>query len=177
MVEADYGAPDFLGIDLLDWLYDAPGIICDGSDTALLRQVLCRTAAVSVPGRPGAGGTGSASAAGGVAPARRGHIARRDRILKQRRAALGDGADMLAVMTRSDGVGAFLGSDLTLCPRVGETRRNRSLRPPRCVTTGFCHRHGASVAEVLSTSSVPPPEAIAARVLVFDVEQRGKLIP
>jgi hypothetical protein len=166
---------EYMTAELLEWLYgrsgrSAPGIICGDRGAPLRRQVLLRAAAATLCGplkvvrsdifptvpvaairQPGSEMLGS------KAPA------------SERRQALARGAGVLAIMTHSDGVDAFMGSDLTICPMV-RTADDISLPDaPRCQLTGFCHRHGVSVSQAVGSDVVFRPEEIAARVFVWDV--------
>jgi hypothetical protein len=85
------------------------------------------------------------------------------------RAALSIGASILAVMTHSDGIDAFLGKELTLCSMsTVHLDANKDLAP-RCWITGYCHRRETSVAEALSSTAIISPDEISARILAWDV--------
>lgn len=85
------------------------------------------------------------------------------------RNALGVGASVLTVLTHADGLNAYLGDDLTLCPRdsLWPNGADRS-DAPACAVTGFCHRRSAPFDAALRSSELLHPSAIAARVLVMN---------
>lgn len=101
--------------------------------------------------------------------------------LDVRRAALTRGAGVLTIITHADGIDAFLGEGLTLCPLAsGHTRADLS-RAPRCAITGRCHRARISGADLAAgrypaaSTLVPVDEAIAARDLMSPDELRARI--
>jgi hypothetical protein len=160
-------------VELMDFLYPgereepAPGLIFAADAPALHRAVLLRSAGAAVCGRQDTTrldllptvdiidrfDSGSHTVIGAGAPAS-----------ELRRAVL-SGAAMVNVMTHSDGVDAFFGKNLTLCPmdHVREGLRH----PPACQINGYCHRHDLSVAQAQVSGLLIRPEDFRARILVF----------
>lgn len=176
---------DNLTVELLDWLYSrdgsAPGIIAAPDVSDLRRQALIRSAALRLR-------HSEVPRACNLLPLRNdrlsvvdagttiGGAAERD----IRRSALMQGADIMSVMSHSDGVDAFLGSDLTLCARRGERAAPIAGPSPLCQITGHCHRHNRPVSDIVESEDVLAPEEVAARILLFDtcfgVMPRGSLV-
>lgn len=167
--------PEHLSIELLEWLYShdgrsAPGIICGERGEPLRKQVLVRAAAAALcgplkvarsdifPTLPiGAIRGQGFEVLGSESPA------------SERREALARGAGVLTIMTHSDGVDAFMGTDLSVCAMEQMANDISLPAAPRCRLTAFCHRHETPVSQAVRSGAVFPPEAIAARVFVWDV--------
>lgn len=168
---------DRVDSDLLEWLYpvvprvgSVPGIVCARDAPSLRRQVLLRSAAAEFRGPAGhsrvdvipslqIGRTrmnGAEILGGRASP----HAIR---------AALARGAGVLTIRTHADGMDAFLGSRLTLCPMDQLPTGADPERSPRCWATGVCHRHPGTVGSVLRSGVVISPDGFSARVLVLDV--------
>jgi hypothetical protein len=167
--------PDHLTIELLDALYpesarQAPGIVCGEPGPALRRQVLLRSAAAALGG-PVSGPRVDFFPTIGLDVMRAGHheVLGGRASVAARRDALTRGAGVVAVMTHCDGVDAFLGEGLAVCAmdRVPPNANERFA--PRCRITGLCHRHERTMADAYDSAAILTPEAIAARVLVWDV--------
>lgn len=171
--------------ELLDRLYGregtAPGIIAAPDVAALHRQVLVRSAARRL-------GSGMPPVASDIFPLADfsvlydgattlfgGSASRRVKQL-----AITHGADLLTIMTHSDGVDAYLGPDLTLCARRHEDSAALGGPLPLCALSGQCHRHRRPVAEVMRSDRVVAPEDVAAHILLFDtrfgVMPQGSLV-
>jgi hypothetical protein len=167
--------PKYLSAELLEWLYNhsnhsAPGIICGVSGSRLRRQVLVRAAAATLCGpldivQSDIFPTLSIAAIRGP----KSEVLGAQASVSERREALGRGAGVLTIMTHSDGVDAFLGTDLTLCGMDQMVNDTSLPDAPRCRLTAFCHRHEIPVSRAVNSAAVLPPEQIAARVFVWDV--------
>lgn len=148
----------------------APGVICGRSEAELRTQVLLRSAARAF--EP-AGQVVRVDAELARPPSIRPRAGAGERVLfagaspTQIRAALGEGAGLLRVVTHSDGIDAYLAPGLTLCPLPAA--RGDRLRSPRCVETGWCHRADASVTAARARDELLPPTALAARLLIWHV--------
>lgn len=105
---------------------------------------------------------------------------------EERRQSLSLGADLLSIITHSDGLDADLGTGLILCGAQAAPPRADVARAPRCVVTGRCHRQSIAaaddrrglypapetlptVARAMASGDLLFPEEIAARLLVFHV--------
>jgi hypothetical protein len=167
--------PEYLTPELLDWLYNqpgrtAPGIICADRGAPLLRQVLVRSAAAALcgpltvtcteifPTMPALGFRDAGT-----------EVLGSETSALERRQALSRGAGVLTISTHSDGIDAFMGTDLTICARNRVMEGIGLSAAPRCRLTDFCHRHETSVAHAIQTAALFPVDQIAARVFVWDV--------
>ena len=168
--------PRFLSSELLDTLYPSqsettvPGIICASAPAMLRRQVLLRSAAAALVGAaetmridvlPFLASIDSLDApylkvVGGKATP--------DVV----RSALGQGGGVLTVTTKADGIDAFLGARLTLCPMDRLPNAADEARSPRCHITGICHRHMLSRREALDSGTLLSPDVVRARILVWN---------
>lgn len=92
------------------------------------------------------------------------------------RAALRRGCGVLTLDTHSDGVDAFLGSRLTLCPLDRDRTRGVISRGPYCLSTGVCHRQNLPIADAWRTRRLISPSDIRARILVLNA-CRSLLLP
>jgi len=105
---------------------------------------------------------------------------------EERRQSLSLGADLLSIITHSDGLDADLGTNLILCGAQAAPPLADLARAPRCVVTGRCHRQSIAaaddrrglypapetlptVARAMASGDLLFPDEIAARVLVFHV--------
>jgi hypothetical protein len=105
---------------------------------------------------------------------------------EERRQALALGADLLSIITHSDGVDADLGADLILCGALAASSSADLASAPRCVITGRCHRQSVAAADVrrglypapatlptvaqaMASGHLLLPGEISARLLVFHV--------
>lgn len=162
---------------LMDLLYDrdpltsAPGVIFSYDDEQLSVQVLARAAArrcshanfsrrrvdVNPTITFGAHMSPEFSIVGGDAePA-------------EFREALGCGAGLLTLYTHSDGIDAYLRSDLVLCPIERADPEGQPAPAPSCVLTGTCHRCQRPMTEVIGSDTLLDPAVIKANVLVYCV--------
>lgn len=81
------------------------------------------------------------------------------------RSLLGSRSDLLSIAAHSDGIDAYLGSGLVLCPmpRISD---DRTPRCPRCLDSGRCHRigfndeHHRGGVYLKAAELLPAPEAI-----------------
>lgn len=164
---------DHLSAELLHSLYEPigalPGIICSATLPMLRRQVLVRSAAAGLGGpvqRPRIDVLPHADApwyrAGGWEVL--GNAAAPESIFDALRA----GAGILTVQTHSDGMDAYLGSHLVVCP-MDRVPLHPDARTPLCHATGCCHRRNQPVQTVVRSKTFVSPESFAARILVFDV--------
>lgn len=80
-----------------------------------------------------------------------------------------NGSDVLHLMTRSDGIDAFLMRDLLLCPMTPTLIEKRTSASPRCALTGFCHMENAPFHSVESSGRLIHPRAARALALVYNV--------
>jgi|GEM_PF-2481246 len=162
--------------ELMEFLYEprrngwATGIIAASTTEGLYRQVLVRAAAavLRVPtktiridfspelpiSRTVADGQ---EVLGGKASA--------DEI----KAALGRGADLLTAYTHSDGIDAYLGPELTLCPMGFNPVEADEMLSPRCIVTGMCHRlANTTVKAGLRSGAFLSPHALSARIFIWN---------
>jgi hypothetical protein len=153
------------------WSYDphlpTPGIICGGFSDGLRRQVLVRAAASRLSGemttrRVDLLLTGSVGDVAGTH-----EVLGRDAGPQRVRDALGRNVGVLTLLAHSDGIDAYLGEGLTLCPMDRMLLQTDPSRRPRCVTTGYCHRQEGPIEEWLD-GELLAPETIAARILLFE---------
>ena len=166
--------PEHVTSKLLAELYQTapkamvPGLLIASSVRAMRRQVLTRSAALYFGGRCQHGVVwfrpameqnehklGKLHVVGGaVAPMRR-------------RDLLTEGTELLMVETHSDGIDAFLGPGLTLCPMLQDGAGGDLGRAPVCCSTGRCFRHNVPIIELASRGLTVAPKALSARVLVM----------
>ena len=85
------------------------------------------------------------------------------------RAALAAGASVLTLQTHSDGVDAFLGNKLTLCPMGSWPVSAPKLMSYRCTDSLFCHRHDEPLDVMIASSKRLMPQEIKCDVLILDV--------
>lgn len=82
--------------------------------------------------------------------------------------ALGAGAGVLNLITHSDGIDAYLGDELVLCPFYRYPAVATLDRAPHCYTSGFCHRREKRVEEAGRRGELIDPKSIRARLLVWN---------
>ena len=82
------------------------------------------------------------------------------------RQVLTQGAGVLAIVTHSDGIDAFLAPGVTLCSLAGDVG-NRFEGHNRCQRTRECHAHAQSVDTALKSGNLIDPTDISARFLIF----------
>lgn len=172
----------WLSDELMEFLYlteadFAPGIICASTPEALRQQVLIRSAATVLSGSveiPQVDIFPILALERFTQPNREVFGGKAESFDLQ--LAMGCGAGVLTIMTHSDGVDAFLGSQLTLCPMIQPSVAADKSLSPRCQVTGICHRQLVSVEEALNSSALIAPEAISARILIWNV-CLGLLLP
>ncbi len=167
---------EHLDANLLHVLYSkaralsCPGVICASGVEELRRQVLVR----SILARPGlieevSPWTAIFPTVKSGTPA-----GRRLQVLDSRsspeliRAALNTRSGLLAIATHSDGIDAFLGPSLTLCPIDAGGASAANDRAPSCWLSGYCHRHGVSVPEFRKLGVSVNPADVSAGILIFD---------
>lgn len=165
-----------LNKELLELLYNSEkvrtqvtGVICADDPQLLRKQVLVRAAASHLSGH-------LEFIRVDVSPGRllehkkvAGHeIIGGNVASEEMRSALGRGAGLLSLKTHSDGIDALLIKDLTLCSMSQLQIKPGTQNMPVCQETRFCHRHEAHIDEVLQSGKVLSPEAIAARIFVFE---------
>lgn len=158
---------------LLDRLYtatrdgDIPGIVAARTVTELRRQVLLRSAAACLhgplalrsaeyyplyPGKP-------------IATLHRRTLmcgASSDEVRQMVSASAG----LLTLLTHSDGIDAFAGPELTVCP-MDRPNSGADGRPPYCLETGRCFRHGTTVREFARSDRLLSPDDFRCRVLLW----------
>ena len=160
---------------LLERLYapdrarSVPGLLCATPGRVLHEQILVRAAAAALSG-PLDGATEIAFFGWHEFP-------RRDAgerqvwgpswSKEQVREALGAGAGVLSISTHTDGIDAYLGP-VTLCPLVRGVPPGAAGTPPRCQTTGLCHRTLLPVAAAMTEGKLFASDDISARILIFD---------
>lgn len=160
---------------LLDLIYDrhpmttAPGLIFSYDDADLPLQVLARSAALHcshasfqrrrVDINPmidfGAQMSPEYSFVGGRAEP------------SEFRDALSCTAGLLTLYTHSDGIDAYLRTDLVLCPIKSADSSDQSGPLPSCVLTGICHRCSRPMSKVLGTDVLLAPEIVKAHVFIY----------
>ncbi|MDQ3804002.1 MAG: hypothetical protein M3416_09260 [Acidobacteriota bacterium] len=154
-----------------------PGIISADSLDALRLQVLLRSAAASLCGPveiPRIDVQPLLPEGGFYEPGRVivGGKASRDALI----AALKQGAGVLTIDTHSDGVDAYLGPELTLCPMDRVHPKASTEKAPFCHPTGVCYRHKIPVTDARQANLLFSPDSISARVLILN-SCRGVLLP
>ena len=166
--------PPWLREDLFHALYEGesasavPGILCADSEDTLRRQVLVRSAAAVLQGRLNTRRIDLLlTSAFSVVELQGQRVLGCDAEAQEVRCALREGAGVLTVMTHSDGIDAFLGKDLVLCPMDRVPLRANPGRLPRCQETGFCHRRDQSMEEALGSGRLAFPQDITARIFVL----------
>src|ERR1700737_1925682 len=82
--------------------------------------------------------------------------------------AMSGGQGVLAISTHSDGIDAFLGPSLTLCPFKRAGISFDGANSPSCKTTGFCHRLKMPLADAIMSEQTISPDILSARVLIMD---------
>jgi hypothetical protein len=167
--------PSELNNELLERLYtnvsnrSVPGIVCAATAQDLRRQVLIRAAAAWLCGPIETLRTDLYP----LVPLSRFVVTGQELLggeatPSEIRAALAGCAGVLTIHTHADGIDAFLGKNLTLCPiETSQIRRSQILKP-LCQVTGFCHRRELSVEEALSSGTLCTPNSIAARIFVWN---------
>ncbi|HKO44900.1 MAG TPA: hypothetical protein VJU84_16605 [Pyrinomonadaceae bacterium] len=161
---------------LLDFLYPsdsdqpAPGMLVSDEQVSMRLQVLSRSAASYLKGGL------SCRRVSFVPPADFDTQSVTDHELLGGRAsgeavlaALNREAGVLSVSTHSDGIDAFITSQLTLCPLDQIPKSADPNRKPTCCITGFCHRSDLPVAEAIQNERLLGVNAISARVLIWNV--------
>jgi hypothetical protein len=167
---------DALCPELLNWASDperpVTGLVCASSREDLRRQVLVRAAAAQLcePVKLRRAEVMTYPSPYVPFPVERGGVERLGPEVPphQIAAALGAGAGVLQLSHHSDGLDGSLGEGLTLCPMDRPPATADPGRPPRCWVTGKCIRQQRPVEEARAEGRLLPPEAIAARVLVWD---------
>jgi len=152
-----------LTFTLLEAISAPPGgaviglIVSSGSNAQLFRQVMVR------------------SAASRLAPSEHCRVvdanflgslrtAKSTRVLE----VLGAGAGVLNLSTHSDGIDAYLGDELVLCPFNRYPAVTTLERAPQCYTFGFCHRRQKRVKEARRKGELLDPRVIRACLLVWN---------
>lgn len=162
---------------LLRYLYEPPiigmatGIVTARSPEALRRQVLLRAATsflrgpVPSPGRINL----FPSLALEFIQSDGHHIIGRNAPPAVIRGALNAVTGLLSIRTHSDGVDAFLGGGLLMCPFPVAFEEPKNDLKPRCKVTNFCHRTKLPLAEALQSDLLVSPSSLSARVFLWNV--------
>lgn len=79
------------------------------------------------------------------------------------------GSRLLALLSHSDGVDAFLGGQLTLCPEPWKSERRLDASTPPCVASETCLRASLPLADTRLANHLIPTRDVAAAALVLDV--------
>lgn len=170
---------DHVNPTLLESIYrssrvkNTPGIICAPSQAELRLQVLLRSAALFFCRNSKPANRGSLrwvdvmphSSFQYKTKTRRvlGRTARRDSV----RAALMSKADILRVVTTSDGIDVDIGKHSTICAIVRPEATADTTKSPRCVATGFCHRMHMPVEQALDSGVLLDPRFIRAKIMLW----------
>lgn len=174
-VEILFLAPAQLTIDFLRELYAssrrfAPGLVIGRSDAKLRQHLLIRTAATRITPRRGLSLLEFSVHASGPQEFVEGHKRFGQEAAKaELRAALMAGSEILSLQTHSDGIDAFFGKTLSLCPIDHSVLAGAANRRPYCVETQKCFRHNLSLEEVIQSDYLISPSQIAGRVLILFV--------
>lgn len=167
--------PQDVNLELFDALYGrmdgdrATGIVCEGAGVALRQQVLLRAAAAAFQAEPAVrridyNGFYPLAEERDSGITQLGKLSPRDVV----RDCIKSGAGVLAIDTHSDGVDAFLGTDLMVCnvpsPPV-DVAPQHSLS---CTNQGECHRLECSVEEALARNALLRPAEFRCCILVWN---------
>lgn len=162
-----------VSVDVLHDLYwrprgrSAPGIITADSPAELTQQVLVRAACSHLAYAKG-------SMASLLLPtlqlendALNLPVSVHDKLTSHEeiRSVCSKGAELLAILTHSDGIDAKLSRNLSLC--AIHKMKDHVLPKPYCAETGQCFRHGKPLVEVSKGGQIVEPEFLRARILLF----------
>jgi hypothetical protein len=169
--------------DLFDAIHEktitrkAPGILCASSSEQLSKKIKWKLDCIRRSNRPRGSFIDEPLSITDILPLSRFKIFQKnyrtilgsDASLLEVERALTSGADLLRIVTTSDGIDADLGAGKVLCPFDRRFHQpSRSIHLPLCIETGFCHRIETSLKGLSETPRIFFACDVRAGILIWD---------